>query len=149
MADSYLTAAGAGFDSQIFAELLNGTAGVSADAVTKYILYVSDHSAAKISAVKSMLEKCGTSPDDISVSVRSGDSVVLCSLPIGYLLCTPDSEEASLSIAGLFGSRTLNANTLISVSGSTLKLKKYLSLLNKKGQLRKVTGSICKEYKLL
>lgn len=149
LAGAYLTAAGAGFDSQIFAEILDGTTRISVDVVSKYTLNISDHDAAKISAVKNMIEKCGTRPNDISVSVRSGDGIVSCSLPIGYLLCTPDNEQTSLAIVGLFDNKALSSNSLINVSGSAMKLGKYLSLQNKKGQLREVTRSICKKYRLL
>lgn len=132
------------FNSAVFAELLAAQSNVNEASLSRYLLYIKDLSAAKISAVSKMLELCYSGTENIRCNVQHNNNTVSCNLIQGYMLICPDDEDTASAILSSLHAGKSALNSEVTVSGSRKKFKKYI--FANENFLSPVTAKLCAKY---
>ena len=119
----------------------------SAKGIEKYLLDMKDREANKASNLKTIIEHSSVSVASMKNQVTHLGNSIGCNLLQAYLLTTTDSIQVSTEIVDYFINQAkIKINAEISVSGSSMKLKKYV--VSNKDKLSDVTNAICEKYKV-
>lgn len=147
-ADAYLQrTAPSAFSSELFSLIVSPGSTFSAKGIEKYLLEMKDREAIKADNVKTLIEHSCVNVSSMKCRVTHLGSPIECNLLQAYVLTTTESQELAEKIAEyLITHEKLKINAEISVSGSTMKLKKYVAA--HRAELSEVTDAICAKYKV-
>jgi len=135
------------FSSELFALIFSTGSTFSAKGLEKYLLEMKDREANKLSNLKTIIEHSSASISSLRSQVTHLGNSVDCNLLQAYLLTTTDSLQLATDIVDYFVNQAkIKINAEISVSGSTMKLKKYVS--SNKEKLSDISNAICEKYKV-
>ena len=135
------------FSSELFSMIFTPGSSFTSRAVENYLLRFKDRDAVKADNVKSIVDRatCDVLSSRCQVS-HLGNSIT-CNLVQAYTLVTNDSQTTALAIADYFiSSKKMKINAEMSVSGSNMKMKKYV--VANKANLSEATNSICERFKV-
>lgn len=135
------------FSSELFSMIFTPGSSFTSRAVENYLLRFKDRDAVKADNVKTIVDRatCDVLSSRCQVS-HLGNSIT-CNLVQAYTLVTNDSQTTALAIADYFiSSKKMKINAEMSVSGSNMKMKKYV--VANKANLSEATNSICERFKV-
>ena len=135
------------FSSELFSMIFSAGSSFSAEAAENYILRFKDRDAIKAANVKTILERTFEDISNAKCQVDHLGNSVICNILQAYTLITDDSQNTTLEIVDfLINAKKLKINAEMKVSGSSMKLKKYVSA--NKERLSEITNLICEKYKV-
>ncbi|MBQ4557111.1 MAG: hypothetical protein IJA60_05645 [Clostridia bacterium] len=135
------------FSSELFALVFTPASSFSAIAIENYLLDFKDRAAIKAQNFKTLLELSSCVAANITCQVSHLGNDITCNLLQAYLLITDDELATAFEIADELVSRQkIKINEEMNVSGSVMKLKKYV--VANKGSLGSTTNAICEKYKV-
>ena len=135
------------FSAELFALIFSPSSTFSAKGIEKYLLEMKDREANKASNLKTIIEHSSVSVASMKSQVTHLGNSIGCNLLQAYLLTTTDSIQLATEIVDYFVNQAkIKINAEISVSGSSMKLKKYVA--SNKEKLSDVTNAICEKYKV-
>ena len=137
----------AAFSAELFALIFSPSSTFSAKGIEKYLLEMKDREANKANNLKTIIEHSSVSVASMKSQVTHLGNSIGCNLLQAYLLTTTDSIQLATEIVDYFVNQAkIKINAEISVSGSSMKLKKYVA--SNKEKLSDVTNAICEKYKV-
>lgn len=135
------------FSAELFALIFSPSSTFSAKGIEKYLLEMKDREANKANNLKTIIEHSSVSVASMKSQVTHLGNSIGCNLLQAYLLTTTDSIQLATEIVDYFVNQAkIKINAEISVSGSSMKLKKYVA--SNKEKLSDVTNAICEKYKV-
>lgn len=135
------------FSSELFSTIFTPGSSFSSRAVENYLLRFKDRDAVKVDNVKTIVDRATGDVLNSGFRITHLGNSIICNLAQAYTLSTNDSQTTALAIADYFiSSKKMKINAEMSVSGSNMKLKKYV--VANRANLSEVTNSICEKYKV-
>ena len=135
------------FSSELFSLIFSLSSTFTAKGIEKYLLEMKDREANKRANFQTIIEHSGVSLSSVRSRVVHLGNQIDCGLAQAYVLTTTDSPELAFEIVDYFVTgHKIKLNSEIVVSGSSMKLKKYV--LANKDRLSGVTNAICERYKV-
>lgn len=136
------------YSAEIFTELIAGADHIAEASLRRYVLELPG-GAEKAGNVTKLIGISYVQPVNIScTSVADGDTVS-CDLLHAYLLAPPDDAAVAADVAAALGASAVSGGDRITVSGKTVKLKKYAAARMKRGTLSPAAVAICSRYRIL
>ncbi|MDE6725578.1 MAG: hypothetical protein K2J79_08225, partial [Ruminiclostridium sp.] len=135
------------FSSELFSLIFSPSSTFTAKGIEKYLLEMKDREANKAANLRTVIEHSGVSAASVRSRIVHLGNQIDCGLLQAYVLTTTDSPELAFEIVDYFvNQQKTKLNGEITVSGSAMKLKKYV--LANKDKLSSVTNAICERYKV-
>ncbi|MBD5082338.1 MAG: hypothetical protein HDT44_11330 [Ruminococcaceae bacterium] len=135
------------FSSELFSLIFSPSSTFTAKGIEKYLLEMKDREANKRANLQTIIEHSGVSLSSVRSRVVHLGNQIDCGLAQAYVLTTTDSPELAFEILDYFVTgHKIKLNSEIVVSGSSMKLKKYV--LANKDRLSGVSNAICERYKV-
>ena len=135
------------FSSELFAAIFMPSSSFSARAIENYLLHFREREGVKAENFRTILEMSPAVAGNITCQISHLGNSVTCNLLQAYLLKTEDAPAVALEIAEeLVGNQRIRINEEMRVSGSGMKLKKYV--VANRSSLSETTNAICEKYKV-
>lgn len=147
-ASKYLETVAAGdFNQQIFDHLCVTGSKFSIAAVQRYIFVIRDSEHNRIKNIGTVISQCMKDVGSIRCSFTHLGSNISGNLLQAYILVGKDTDGVMRSVADALVNRFgVKINADITVSGSSMKFKKYISA--NKDKISSVAMELCEKYKL-
>lgn len=135
------------FSSELFSLIFTPVSSFGAKAVERYLLYCRDREAVKAQNFRTIAERCSVGVAAITCQVIHAGNSVSCNILQAYVLISTDQQSVTQDIVnGLITQQRMKINAEITVSGRTMKFKKYV--VANKAQLSNTANFICEQYKV-
>lgn len=135
------------FSSELFAMIFTPGSTFSARAVENYLLRCKDREAVKAQNARTILEHLSENAANIKCQVNHLGNSITCNMLQAYILTSDDPTATAMEIVDfLINNKKLMINAKLNVSGSNMKMKKYV--VENKSKLSELTNSICEKYKV-
>ncbi len=135
------------YSSELFATIFTGASSFSAKAIENYILHFNEREAVKSQNVKTILDLSPSVATNITCQITHLSNSISCNLLQAYVLLTNDSQTVAFEIvSNLMNSQRIKINEEMRVSGTAMKLKKYV--VSQKENLSQITDAICDKYRV-
>ncbi len=135
------------FSPELFSMVCTPGSSFSGRAVENYVLRCRDRDAVRADNVRALIERASSDVTSASCRISHLGNAVTCNLLQAYVLTTSDAAETAVRVADyLMSARKLKINAEMSVSGTSMKLKKYV--VANRASLSAVTNALCEKYKV-
>jgi hypothetical protein len=135
------------FSSELFSLIFTPVSLFSLRAAENYLLWIKDNETVKGANVKSILDRCTGDIASVRCHVSHLGNTVTCNMLQAYTLVTTDSQTTALEVANfLISGKKLKLNDVVQVSGSNMRLKKYV--MANSVSLSTATNAICEQYRM-
>ena len=132
------------FSEELFNILTEHSYSVSINSYGKFLLFCSDLD--KVRHNDRMMQGISGDLNNQMISIRHNDNSIECNVFQAYLLNATDTYETAAGIVSRFNYEKIKANGNITVNGSSLKFKKYLT--DNKSLLSPLSLQLCEENKM-
>lgn len=135
------------FSSELFATIFTPVSSFSAKAIENYVLHFKEREAVKAQNIKTILDLSPSVASNITCQISHLNNSISCNLLQAYVLKTEDNQTIAFDIVNnLINTQRIKINEEMRVSGSAMKLKKYV--VANKSSLSDTTNAICEKYKV-
>ncbi len=135
------------FSSELFSLIFTPSSSFGAKAVERYLLYCRDRDAIKAQNFRTIAEHFSGDIGTIACQINHAGDSVTCNILQAYILISTDQQSVTQEIVNwLITQRRLKINAEITVSGRSMKFKKYV--VANKEQLSNTANFICEQYKV-
>lgn len=135
------------FSSELFSMIFTPGSSFTSKAVENYLLRFKERDAIKADNVKTIIDRATGDVLNSRYQISHLGNNITCNLVQAYTLVTNDSQTTALAIVDyLISSKKMKINAEMSVSGSSMKMKKYV--MANKANLSEATNSICEKFKV-
>ena len=135
------------FSSELFSLIFTPASSFSAKAVERYLLYCRDREAIKAQNFRTIAERCSGGIGTMTCQVSHAGDSISCNILQAYVLLSDDSQGVTQDIVGwLVAQQKMKINAEITVSGKSMKFKKYV--VANKDKLSNTANLICEQYKV-
>lgn len=135
------------FSSELFSLIFTPTSTFTPKAVERYLLYCRDREAVKGENFRTLAERCSGGVAAMTCQIDHAGDAISCSLLQAYVLLSTDGQGVTHDIVNwLITQQKMKINAEITVSGKSMKLKKYAAA--NKDRLSSTANFICEQYRV-
>lgn len=135
------------FSSELLSMIFTPGSTFTQRAVGNYLLCFRERDAVRLENVKAIVQRAATDVLNARFQVLHLGNNISCNLAQAYTLLTSDSQATALAVADyLISEKRMKINAEMSVSGTGMKLKKYV--VANRAKLSEATNAICEKFKV-
>ena len=135
------------FSSELFSLVFTPSSCFSTRAAERYLLYLRDREAVKAQNFRTITEHCSGNLGTVNCQINHAGDSISCNLLQAYILTATDEKDMVHDIAEwLISQCRMKINAEITVSGKSMKFKKYVA--GNREKLSSTANFICEQYRV-